>query len=658
MKHIITVFFLLISITLSAQKMGIISEEIIQQKYSEIDSLAHAEYINKQVEINYFFTDAGGKILQEATHYHKIKIYDENGESYGNIEIPHYYGKEGIEKITKITGATYNYENGKVVKTKLNKKDIFREELSKNNRVVKFAMPNVKPGSIVEYRYSIRSPFIYSIPTWYFQNKIPTKLARYIINVPSYFNLTPISTGANLISVDKEVVPNSPHGVIKYSYTGFKIKPIKKDKYVLNINDYRSGVKYELYSIRMPNSALQNFSKDWNEIAKNLSESSYFGKQIKKKFSALDNIIDEAMEMDVSERVKFLYGYIRNNYTWNKRYGRGAYDGLAKVIKNKTGSAGELNLLLQNLLTKCEINSYPVVLKSRQNGLLNTKYPTLTELNYIIVYVKSEDGYTLLDASSRLTPFGELPLRAVNLSGVIIQSDEASIINFDNPNIYKVQTVSNYAIDVKNNKIEGTSQRKRSGYAATKYRIDLQNDDDDSQEENDEYFNTIDEQADEFESLDIENTYEVTKIENVDILEKPIKVEYNEKLVNCSKIIGEKIFINSTLDFGLTENDFDEPSRDYPIFYDTKVNITTISNLVIPNGYILESKPESINLTLPERKASFNYDIKSHGNKLIITYKFQINEALFLAEEYPNLKKLYDMIVELSQQKIVLSLNE
>ena len=39
----------------------------------------------------------------------------------------------------------------------------------------KFTMPNIKEGSVIEYKYSIESPFYWNVDEFVFQHDIPVK---------------------------------------------------------------------------------------------------------------------------------------------------------------------------------------------------------------------------------------------------------------------------------------------------------------------------------------------------------------------------------------------------------------------------------------------------------------------------------------------------
>lgn len=639
----------------NAQKFGKFSKDILETTFHPTDTAAHAAYIKKNAKVYYDFNHPR-RIYMVTDYHYIIKIYDEEGESYADFDIPLYESRNIEEKVSSIKAVAYNVENGKTVETKLSKKDIFREETSENWKSVKFAVPNVKKGTVIEVKYSLSSPYIRTIPKWYFQNYIPTDESIYRLKVPQYFTLTPVPTGTVALKMDKENKNGSKHGEVEFIIAGHNIPAIKEDKYVLNENDYRSGIKYEIMSTQFPNSTIEYYSKDWDEIAKNMMEADHYGDQLKKNFKELKPIIAEAQAMERAEKIKFLYDHVRTNYAWNERYGVGSYDGLKDVIKSKEGSVGDLNLLLLNLLQKSGVPCHGMAMASRGSGLLNTRFPSSSSLNYLVVHIPQGTEYILLDASSKWSPMGELPVRALNVNGILIDKMGARIVDLDYKNNFKIQTVSNYTIDLENSKILGTSQRRRSDYAATSYRIDLEekkNEDHQESEDEDE-----DNQEEDIESYDIENTYEVTEAKNIENIYEPISLKYNEELNTNMKTVGDKLFIDATLDFGIKKNPFEEDTREFPIFYNSKIYSESVASIVVPEGYYVEDKPEDLRLSLPNKKGSFHYTTTLKGDKLGIHYKFKINETMILPSDYLALKAMYDILIETNGKKIILSKGE
>ena len=80
-----------------------------------------------------------------------IHILNKNGYDEANIEIPLYVDGRNEEKVSNLKAITYNLESGKIKETKLEKSGQFLEIVDKNRKVLKFTLPQVKEGSIIEY---------------------------------------------------------------------------------------------------------------------------------------------------------------------------------------------------------------------------------------------------------------------------------------------------------------------------------------------------------------------------------------------------------------------------------------------------------------------------------------------------------------------------
>ena len=653
MKKLFLLLLLFFSANVGAQQSKEVTISQLQEEKHPIDSSAHAAFYTQSVEMKYDFETDPRTVMLIAEYHFVIKIYDEKEESYGTFSIPFYEDGSTKEKVTHISGVTTNLLDDKIITTKLKRADIFEEKTSRHWSKKKFALPDVKKGSVIEVRYRLSSPFIYSTSKWFFQHFIPTDFSSLTIDVPSYFALTPVPSGFHPLSNSTEQIYNSNHGEYRNKYIAKNVPSIKKDKYVLNIDDYRSGVKYEIKEIQHPNLLVTHIAKEWDDIATVLNDALHFRKQIRKNIKDLKEIVNEAKGLGNEEKINFLYEYVRDNYSWNDIYGIGAYDGLKRVVKDKTGSIGELNLLLLNLLTKSGVTCYPLVLKSRRKGLLNTNYPTLSDLNYLLVYMPDGQDYYLLDATSKLTPIKELPIRALNTNGVIIKGDKAEIVNLKNRNKYSVQTLSNYTYNVASNQLIGTSKRIRKGYAATSYRRDHTTKESGEQEKNDD--DLVDRQEDDIVKYDTNNEYELSKIENLEDVNKGITLYYNEKLNNNSTIVGDKIFIDACLDFGMKKNPFIDEVRPYPIFFNFNILNKTVASFEMPDGYSIETIPEPLNIALPNGKGSFNYEVKSMANKVLIYYILKITDATFYHDEYQSLRKFFDLISSKTNEKIIIS---
>ncbi|MEL6561672.1 MAG: DUF3857 domain-containing protein [Bacteroidota bacterium] len=154
-------------------KFGKVSVEELKKEKSLIDETAGAEVLGEFGVLNFKFDRELGLVYN--FEYHKrIKIYNSSGYDNADVSIP-FYDPSGIggEDITLIKAYTYNLEGSKIEKIKLTNKEIIEEKISENVKVKKLTFPQVKEGTVIEYKYTQTSDYITSVPDWTFQESIP-----------------------------------------------------------------------------------------------------------------------------------------------------------------------------------------------------------------------------------------------------------------------------------------------------------------------------------------------------------------------------------------------------------------------------------------------------------------------------------------------------
>ena len=109
----------------------------------------------------------------------RIKILKKEGLKWANVTIP-YYAKDRYELISNLKAHTINSTpNGSQVIIPLRTSDIFTQKQNKYYKVKKFALPSVKVGSIIEYKYYMKTHSLFNLEAWTFQNEIPTLYSRF-----------------------------------------------------------------------------------------------------------------------------------------------------------------------------------------------------------------------------------------------------------------------------------------------------------------------------------------------------------------------------------------------------------------------------------------------------------------------------------------------
>jgi len=265
-------------------------------------------------------------------------------------------------------------------------------------------------------------------------------------------------------------------------------------------------------------------------------------------------------------------------------------------------------------------------------------------MNYVVARVIYKGKPLLIDATSKYVPLGLLPKRASNHSAVVFYENSAKVVDVMNPNQRTSQGVANYAVNMNDECLEGSGQLKLKSYSAVNYRIrELSNDEKEDFEEV------------EGGDMSTDNVLEYTAKENLDDLDKDINIKYDERKYDEVNIVGEQVFIDALLDFGLDENPFYKEERDHPIFYSAPPQLYRMATIEMPEDYVVESLPSQVVMALEGERLVFKYSAKEVGSKVVLTFSLEVNDSIFMPMEYKGIKQIYDAMVEKSKEKIVLT---
>lgn len=649
--------------SVNAQKFGDIDIDRLQEESHPSDADASHAYIFKNCYVHY---DLGRSVSQIVSEYHyRIKIYNDDGVNQANIVKYIYRNKRDREGVYDVKAECHNFVNGKVEKIKLDKKAIFKEEVDENTTKVSFAIPKARAGSVIDFKYKVRSPFLYSFPRHYFQEEVPVDYSELKVDVPDYFTMAPSATG--LIALNRTEEKTTAYGasVTQFTFAAEDIPGIAKDKYVLDINDYRSSLKYELSAVNFPGRERQVFTEDWNSICENLKEAKLFGGTIDRKVKQAKDLLTEIETLRQKEKLERIVDFINTNITWNGKVGKYGSSNYKKLFEAKTGDVADINLLLINLCRKAGLNANPVLTKYRFHGLLNTAFPSLTELNYVFAVVDVEDTQLFVDASSSYFEPGTLPLRALNLEGILIKDDINQIISLTNNNLNYNRFAGKYNFNLDKKRLEGVGKYIMKNYAAAKARKKKleENDEEDLQ---DLVKENVDEEVDEGEENDEdseddddeleeqrEDVYRYSDIKGYDKKYGNISSSFEAELYSPLAGIGNELYVDAFVTLAFDGNPFLNEMRKYPAFFNSKHHINHVAILTVPEGYKIKSKPDNIALKMINDKGLFTYAINEGAGKITVNTVFKINDDIFQPDEYASLYEFFNEIIIKQKEKIV-----
>lgn len=637
----IILFTALFSVNTFSQKyeLGEVTIDELKEKVHPKDSSAVAAVLFKKGETR-FNLDSEGNWTTLTEIKYKIKIYKKEGLDFANKVVSYYVGGFRNETLNFRNEVTYNLVDGKIIKTKLKSDGEFKEDITEDFKSKKITMPQVKEGSIVEYSYTLKSPYITTLNDWYFQGNIPYNHVEYDVYLPTYFKYRTVITGYEKVNIENRSITTGSFPEQKYNYKIDNVPALKEEGSIINIDNYTTILKYELAAIEYPNQPIKNIAVSWDDVVKSIYESENFGGELKNKSYFEDDlkVILEGLKTN-NEKIGTIFSFVKNRMTWNEKYGVYTNDGVKKAYKQKTGNVAEINLMLTAMLKYAGIEANPVLISTRQNGI--AIFPNRTAFNYVVAGIEVQDDVLLLDATSKNAVIDLLPLRAVNWNGRIIRERGSSnVVDLLDVPISK----DNITIlgEIKDNgKIEGKLRRQLTDYNAFIQRDNYASLSEDSY---------IERMENAYKGLNIEEY----KADNMKDLYKPVVELYSFSHDNSIEVIGDKMYVSPLLFFTLDENPFKLDVRKYPIDFTFPYKDAYNISIKIPEGYEVEFLPEPINLLMENNEAAFKYNISSSNSNIQLMVSFDINTFFISADNYPTLKGFYKLIVEKQKEKVIL----
>lgn len=187
MRNIFTLLFVSFACTVFAGdfRLGKVSKEELMEKEHPLDPSAEAAVLYKKGKTYFDIENEKWVVFTEVEV--RVKIYSKEGYDWANVAVPYYYKRVSGESVSFKDAVTYNLVDGEIQKTSLKKGEEFTDELSKTRRQKKIILPDVKAGSVIEYKYIVKSPYVYSLADWFFQDRIPVNYVQYNLNIPQFF---------------------------------------------------------------------------------------------------------------------------------------------------------------------------------------------------------------------------------------------------------------------------------------------------------------------------------------------------------------------------------------------------------------------------------------------------------------------------------------
>jgi hypothetical protein len=587
------------------------------------------------------------------SRYRRILLRNKNGFDIAKVAINFSPYQNDTGKLATLWAMTDNPENGKVVQTHVEREDMFLETKPEGSSKETFTFPNIKPGSIIEYFYSVYSGNIYTLFPWNFQGKYPCLKSEYSVTSPSVFNFAiskqgflPIDSRRDSIISTLQAGPYSVKTpVFTMTWSLRDIPPYAEEPYVNSMDNYISGLRFQLSEMMdISTRRRENIMKTWESLNQDLYRNSAFGgvmttsKHWERR--ELRAIVPDGVGN--LEKARAIFAFVRDHFDAEGRdFVADADLTLKDIYKARRGSVAEINLMLTALLREEGLAADAVILSTKDNGLLNPSYPMMENFNYVIVRVPIDGKDYLLDATDPRIGFGKLPLDCYNGYARIIKTANTTGGPFElSPDSLRefrytsIMLSDNEAADSVTGRCTTVEEYHRS----------------------EEIRELVVKKGEGpfFEEVRKSYPFEVVlsdkRIDSLLNYDQPVTVQYTLTFPTGGV---DHFYFNPMLSKVIKGNPFTAANRQYPINMPYTRNDLYVLQMDIPKGYEVEEMPKPIKVRLNENDGWYQYDFLVDSQSIQLRSRLVLNRASFLPEEYQSLRDFFALIVKKQSELIV-----
>ena len=534
-------------------------------------------------------------------------------------------GNYSDESIEDLKATVFNLENGKTTKSSLKKDDIVRKEIDKQHHQVEFTVPDVKVGSVIEIEYCVHSELFWQLRDWYAQCEIPVAYAKLDMEIPNYliFNLEEHGiqrltctcvqgTMRYKLESDPLAAPTTV-ATNHYVCVGRNLTAMPKDDFVWNTGDHCAGLTAELKQYSLRGTMMLDYARTWEQIDQMLLDDNDLGKQLS-DHSPLAKELKEAKIEEIAseqERAAAVFKLVMSKVDWDGTYKMWPAN-TAETLKKGSGSNADINMLLIQSLQEVGINAAPVVLRTRDQGLLPHNFPSITKLSSFVIAIIPKVGstYTYLDASSKNGYLNVLtePL-LVEKARLVMKGKKSQWVNLQKITKSQKSTIIDATLSA-DGKLTGTQTTRYEGLAAMKYR----------QEKGISEF-----APDATETTELNIQGEV-KDGQITVCPYPQPVE----------------------------NPFKAETRKMPVEFPCLGTERVVMNITLPEGMSFVGEPRNTIITTQDKGLEGRIFTTPSEGKVQMTSQFSINKISHSEKSYADLRQIFDMLSAFTTEKITI----
>lgn len=571
-----------------------------------------------------------------SSEYYRIKILTEEGRKYADVEVPYLAGHEVGGRVTDISARTIQPDgtivpfNGKVYDKIVYKSGGLRL------RAKTFSLPDVQPGSILEYRYQRRWADNLLMNThWTIQRDIPVLHAR--------MSLTPYDTRGQYQSyfTYHNLPPGkTPELVSRKTYElELTDVPVFQDEDFAPPEDSLKTRVAFYYADRGvdPTNFWATQSARWNK-----SIEKYIGSPVKLRARAELLAGKEPMET-----LRNIYAKVQafRNLSFEDETSANEKKDAADVIAQGEGYRSEINRAFVALVRAAGLEANVVRVGPRDRFFFSSSLPDAEQMNAEIAVVTIAGQRHYFDPGTPSAPFGIVSWEKSSVPGIVIAKGPAGSIETVAEQKSE-DAVMRRSADLRLNDdvLEGSVTAAFTGQEALLRRLRTWG------EEEAERTKDLEDEAKGW--FPDGATVKVTEITGATSHAEPLVVKYDVTLPNLVAAAGSRTVLPISVFASRRKNPFSSATRTHPIYFRYLRREEDEVKVTMPESLSLAALPEPAKLNAGA--LMYSNEVKQDGNAITFKRSMSVHTIFVEAQYYRPLRTFYSAMTAADQKPLVL----
>jgi len=605
---------------------------------------AAAVMLYKQVDRN----DAGIQRGRGAGEYNyvRIKVFTEEGRKYANVEIPFLKQRSSISTIRARTvrpdGTITNFD-GKVYE------ELVEKTKGEKYLAKKFTLPDVQPGSIIEYHYNIDFEDYYIFRSyWLISEELFTKKAVFTLKPYAYYPWNVQWSWPAGLPTGTDQPKQGPDGIVRMTSTN--VPAFVEEDHMPPLNELKFRVVF-IYRDEPFEPNVDKYWKQWGKKANGKAEG--FVDKRKAMEEAVKGIVapGDAAEVklrkiyDRVQQIKNLTYLPRMSAEQIKQESLKEPGNIEELWKGQYGYGWQLTWLFMGLARAAGFEANPCFVAQRNETFFRKERVDGRELSDNVVLVKVDGKDRYFDPGAAFTPFGLLPWVETGTVGLKLDKDGGSWIQTPVPESAEslIERKADFKLTPEGD-LEGTVNVVYTGIEGQLRRLAERNQDDTERKK------YLEEEVK--DAIPAGSEVELTKGPEWSSSESPLVAEFKVKIPGWASPAGKRLMLPASFFSAGEKHLFEHANRVWPIYFRFPFKATDDVSIHLPEGWKAESVPAPVDRDLKGAE----YSMKAEKSDTTVHVARVLREDLIIVEKenYSVLRGFFQFVKAQDEQQVVL----